>query len=950
MTLSRPILFALALACLGLPAAQAAAARSDAPIVLYTDIASGPNSGGENGRGAYLSIFGKHFGSIGLGTLVRVEIGGVEVDNYRYLGPARGRSDIQQISVQIGALRNPPPGVALPVQVLVDGVGSNVDQTFTVNPGRVLFVDNVHGNDGTAVPDDIRHPYRHVQTANAAGGAYGAMTPGDIVVMRGTGVAWTDVGFDSYFVKFIGKNASAPSGASGTGPFTLMAYPAEDVFVDVAGNATQKGAISGVDTTSYAGGRWITVADLRIESGGNAGPIAVQIDGDHWRIVNNELTAATATNQARAAGINGNGTNSYWVGNHIHDIAGGTAQENHGIYIDGDGSYEIAYNTIDHVSGGNGMQVYVNGSNGSDVANNVRFHHNLVHDISKHGINIADGMQNGLCVWNNLVYNTAYASLRFNTNTLHGARIYNNTFYNAVTSGNALYGAITNDWVFAGDALAFENNLVAPTAARNYTGGSVGIDAGIGTISNNLWNGGSGSVAFDAHAVGGDPAFVNAAGADFHLRAASAAIDAGSAGVAALVADDFEVTGARPFGSAYDIGAYEFEPVVAPRFPARLLDTRSGGATSDGLFAGIGALAADGALALSVGGRAGIPATGTPAALLNVTVTNPATAGYVAVWPTGTALPPTSDLNFVAAQTVPNLVLAALGDNGQTSLFNASAGNIDLVADVTWYFTPASQLNAVTPARLLDTRPGYATVDGAFAGEGPLYGSAQLDLGVAGRAGLPASGIGAVVMNVTVTQPAAPGYITAWPSGQARPLASNLNYVPAQTVPNMVISAVGADGRVSLYNGSAGTTHLVADVVGWFPRGAALTPCTPARLLDTRVGSATVDSRFAGIGTLAAANTLDLSVAGRGCVPPNGAGAVVLNLTAVAPGAPGYLTAWPSGTARPLASNLNFLPGQIVPNLVVAAMGSNGKISLFNGSLAPMDVVADVVGWLAPGY
>lgn len=92
---------------------------------MYTDIASGPNAGGENNLGAYLSIFGKNFGGNGLGRLVKVEIGGVEVDNYRYLGPSKGRADVQQISVQIGALGNPTPATSLPVQVRVNGIGSN---------------------------------------------------------------------------------------------------------------------------------------------------------------------------------------------------------------------------------------------------------------------------------------------------------------------------------------------------------------------------------------------------------------------------------------------------------------------------------------------------------------------------------------------------------------------------------------------------------------------------------------------------------------------------------------------------------------------------------------------------------------------------------------------------------------------------------------------------------
>jgi len=931
--------------------AAAIAAPIKTPIVLYTDIASGPNSGGENGRGAYLSVFGKNFGPTGLGTLVRVRIGGVEVDNYRYLGVAKGRPDVQQITVQIGALNNPTPGVALPVQVLVDNVGSNTDRTFTVNPGRMLFVDNVHGSDTTAVPGDIAHPYRHVQVADTSKAAYGAMQPGDIIVMRGTGTAWTDLGNDTYFTKFINKSASAPTGAVGTGPFTLMAYPNEDVFINVVGNATQKGAISGVDTTSgFLGGLWITLADLRIESGGNAGPIAVQIDGDHWRIVNNELTAATATNNAFAAGINGNGTNSYWVGNHIHNIAGGSLQQNHGIYIDGDGSYEIAYNTIDHVSGGNGLQVFVNGDNGSDVANNVSFHHNVVHDISKHGINIADNSQNNFAVWNNVVYNTAYAGLRFNTNTLHGARIYNNTFYNAVTSGNSSYGIITNDWNFPSDALDLENNVFVPTAGRKYTGGSVGIAAGIGTISNNLWNGGSGSITFDTHAVTGAPVFVDASNGDFHLQSTSAAIDAGSAAVASLVTDDFDFTETRPAGAAYEIGAFEFDPPATPLFPARILDTRSGFHTIDGLFAGTGALASMGVLDLTIDGRAGVPASGVVAALLNVTVTNPTSRGYVTVWPSGDPQPLAANLNFVQGQTIPNLVLAKpSSSNGRASILNASAGSIDLVGDVNWYFTAASQLTAVDPARLLDTRPGYATIDGKFAGGGALPAGGTLDLAIAGRDGLPASGVGAVVMNVTVTQPSAVGFITAWPTGQTRPLAANLNFVPGQTIPNLVISRVDANGKVSLFNGSAGDLHLVADLAGWFPPGAPLTTLTPARIVDTRAGFTTVDSRFAGIGALPANASLDIAIAGRGGVPANGAGAVVLNVTVVTPTAPGYLTVWPSTTARPLAANLNFVAGQVIPNLVVAPLGSDGKISLFNGSNGSSNVVIDVFGWLPPG-
>ena len=82
------------------------------------------------------------------------------------------------------------------------------------------------------------------------------------------------------------------------------------------------------------------------------------------------------------------------------------------------------------------------------------------------------------------------------------------------------------------------------------------------------------------------------------------------------------------------------------------------------------------------------------------------------------------------------------------------------------------------------------------------------------RGGVP-SNAKAIVINVTAVAPTAGGYITVWPSGEARPESSNLNFVPGQTVPNLVITKVGIEGMVSFYN-DAGDTHVIADVMGWF--------------------------------------------------------------------------------------------------------------------------------------
>ena len=117
------------------------------------------------------------------------------------------------------------------------------------------------------------------------------------------------------------------------------------------------------------------------------------------------------------------------------------------------------------------------------------------------------------------------------------------------------------------------------------------------------------------------------------------------------------------------------------------------------------------------------------------------------------------------------------------------------------------------------------------------------ELNVTGVGGVPPTGATAVVLNVTVDAPLTSGFITAWPSGEAQPTVSNLNYVAGQTVPNLVTVKVGANGKVNLYN-SEGFTSLIADVVGYYTAASAgcpgrFTAVTPKRVLDTREGAGT---------------------------------------------------------------------------------------------------------------
>jgi hypothetical protein len=114
-------------------------------------------------------------------------------------------------------------------------------------------------------------------------------------------------------------------------------------------------------------------------------------------------------------------------------------------------------------------------------------------------------------------------------------------------------------------------------------------------------------------------------------------------------------------------------------------------------------------------------------------------------------------------------------------------------------------------------------------------------LQVTGRGGVPASGVAAVVLNVTVKAPTKPGYVRLYGEGATEPGTLNLNYVAAKTVQNLVVAPVGAFGMVNLYNNSNGTVQLIADVSGYFRSGApiaagAFGSLAPSRLLDTRSG------------------------------------------------------------------------------------------------------------------
>jgi hypothetical protein len=195
----------------------------------------------------------------------------------------------------------------------------------------------------------------------------------------------------------------------------------------------------------------------------------------------------------------------------------------------------------------------------------------------------------------------------------------------------------------------------------------------------------------------------------------------------------------------------------------------------------------------------------------------------------------------------------------------------------------------------------------------------------------------AVMLNVTAVAPGDAGFLTVFPCGSTRPLASTVNYVSGQVVPNAVLARIGSDGSVCVF--TLADADVLVDVSGYVAAGAGPSPLVPARLLDSRAGGQTVDGAFAGVGRQAAGATLQLGVRGRAGVPEQ-ATAVMLNVTAVAPGGAGFLTVFACGQSRPLASSVNYSTGQIVPNAVFAPLSADGKVCVY--TLADADILVDV--------
>lgn len=222
------------------------------------------------------------------------------------------------------------------------------------------------------------------------------------------------------------------------------------------------------------------------------------------------------------------------------------------------------------------------------------------------------------------------------------------------------------------------------------------------------------------------------------------------------------------------------------------------------------------------------------AAALNVTAVNPASAGFLTVFPCDVNQPEASNLNYLTGDIVPNGVIAPVSGSGEVCIFTSA--ETDIIVDLAGWFTTG--FTGTTPKRLVDTRNGTggqtAVVRQGQVLEIPIRGET---LAVNSSDQVVPSEATAAALNVTVVSPDGSGFVTVFPCGVAQPNASNLNYIRGDIVANNVTAPIGENGRVCLT--SLVETNVVVDISGWFEGDAnnGFVGATPNRLVDTRNGT-----------------------------------------------------------------------------------------------------------------
>ena len=455
--------------------------------------------------------------------------------------------------------------------------------------------------------------------------------------------------------------------------------------------------------------------------------------------------------------------------------------------------------------------------------------------------------------------------------------------------------------------------LVAPTLAWTPSTGATSYDVSFGTSA-------APSVVANTSGTSYSPGTLSATTTYYWQIAAKNA--AGSAASATW-----------SFTTGTPAAGLRFIPVA----PCRLADTRSPAGPLGGP-----SMTAGSARVFVPMGACGIPATA-QAYSLNVTVVPQGPLPFLTLWPSGQTQPGVSTLNSFGGTVVANAAIVPAGAGGAVSVF--ATAPTDVILDIDGYFDSTTVANSLsfypaTPCRVADTRGAVG-----------LFGGPSLVGGQSRDFAIPSAGcsipVTAKAFSLNVT--ALPltgflGYLTTWPSGQAKPLVSTLNSWTGKIVANAAIVPAGSNESVSVF--VTDQANAILDINGYFgqpgnPGALSFYPIAPCRVADTRnaaglFGGPKLDARA----------TRSFAIPAGACNIPTTAAAYSMNVTVVPDGPLSYLTAWPTGSAQPGVSTLNSFDGSVVANAAIVPAGTGGAVSIFVTN--PTHVILDINGYFAP--
>jgi hypothetical protein len=542
----------------GLLSSASMFAQSAPPQLFFSDLVSGPNTGGENGKGAWVTVWGKGFGAT-QGTST-VSVGGGLVAGYPVWSDGK-------ITFQLGSA-----AATGNIVVNVAGAGASNGLPFTVRAGNIFFVAST-GNDANA--GTAAAPWKTVIKAK------NTIAAGDIAYLENGVTQTTEDTFTAYLS--MDKQGASNSGTAAA-PKALVAYPGATVTIGVAG-----GLHYGIRTPNIGTDEdyWV-ISQLHIIGGTQA----MDIGGTGWRVIGNDMQCPGADDQVGCFEMSG-GNQVRFYGNDVHNagINPTSSKFYHAVYFSTDSNHiDVGWNHIHDNFTCRALQFHSSplcsptcGAGDTTGFNqfDLHVHDNLIHGDNCNGINFAtvDPSKGTVEAYNNVIYNVgrmdplqlgaSFSCIYLAGITNNGAagtgavQVFNNTLSDCAANNSSNASGSRGAFGVAGGpatlTMNLRNNVTYQNAGEIYMDGSKAQITG----DHNLWFGVGAAPTQTTNNLNVDPLFANRAAGDFHLSASSPAKDTGVTALSnnSLVLNSGTPTDKdgvlRPQGTAVDLGAFE---------------------------------------------------------------------------------------------------------------------------------------------------------------------------------------------------------------------------------------------------------------------------------------------------------------------------------------------------------------------------------------------------------